>query len=189
MGINSSNYSSSGILGGGNRAYLYSTGNDFAIGNATSGKDLIFFTGGTATGNERMRITSTAVYPGQDNTYTLGKSGNRWSAVWSANGTIQTSDIRTKTNIHDLSYGLNEVMKMRPISYNWKTDPNNHNKIGLIAQQVQTIVPEVVVGNEQTETLGMNYAELVPVLVKAIQEQQKQIDELKSEVKKLKAKR
>lgn len=56
LGINSSGYSSSGILGGANNAYLYSAGNDFMIGNATSGKDLVLFTGGTATNNERLRI-------------------------------------------------------------------------------------------------------------------------------------
>lgn len=56
MGINSSGFSGSGILGGANNAYLYSMANDFVIGNATSNKNLSFFTGGTATTNERMRI-------------------------------------------------------------------------------------------------------------------------------------
>lgn len=56
MGINGGSNTSSGILGGTNTAYLYSTGNDFALGNSTSNKNLLLFTGGTATGNERMRI-------------------------------------------------------------------------------------------------------------------------------------
>ena len=56
MGINSSANSSTGIIGGANNAYLYGTGNDFSIGNATSGKNLLFFTGGTASSNEAMRI-------------------------------------------------------------------------------------------------------------------------------------
>jgi len=55
MGVNSSANTSTGVLGGANTAYLYSTGNDLAIGNATSGKNLFFFTGGTGA-NERMRI-------------------------------------------------------------------------------------------------------------------------------------
>jgi len=61
LGINSSGYSSSGILGGSNNAYLYATGNDFVIGNGTSAKDLILFTGGTATTNERLRLTANGV--------------------------------------------------------------------------------------------------------------------------------
>lgn len=58
LGINSSGYSGSGILAGVNNAYLYSTGNDFVIGNGTASKDLILFTGGTAATNERMRLTA-----------------------------------------------------------------------------------------------------------------------------------
>ena len=61
MGINSSANSSTGIIGGANNAYLYSTGNDFVIGNATSGKNLLFFTGGTASSNEAMRINGTGL--------------------------------------------------------------------------------------------------------------------------------
>lgn len=59
MGINSSGNASTGVLGGVNPGYLYSTGADFAIGNATSARSLNFFTGGTAAANERMRIDGT----------------------------------------------------------------------------------------------------------------------------------
>jgi hypothetical protein len=47
-------------------------------------------------------------------------------------------------------------------------------------------VPEVVIGNESKEMLGMNYAELIPVLINAIKEEQQQINELKKEVSDLK---
>lgn len=58
MGINSSGYTVGGsaILNGINNAYLYATGNDFVLGNATASKNMLFFTGGIATSNERMRI-------------------------------------------------------------------------------------------------------------------------------------
>jgi Head domain of trimeric autotransporter adhesin len=59
MGINSGTNTTTGILGGGNTAYLYSTGNNLAIGNSTASRDIMLFTGGTATTNERMRITGT----------------------------------------------------------------------------------------------------------------------------------
>lgn len=126
------------------------------------------------------------VAPSADNTYTLGASGIRWSAVYAANGTIQTSDRRLKTNIKNLDYGLKEVLAMQPVSYNWKDTLHRENKIGLIAQDVKKLVPQVVVGDETKENLGMNYAELVPVLINAIKEQQKQIDELKKTLEKLK---
>lgn len=193
LGINSSTYSNgtSNLLNGANNAYLYSKGQDFIIGNASTSKSMIFFTGGDAPANEKFRlntngfIVKTDLYPASDNGYSLGKSGARWSAVWSANGTIQTSDARLKTNIYPLQYGLKEVMNMQPVSYNWKTNPNGEHKIGLIAQQVRTMVPEVVIGDEQRENLGMNYAELVPVLINAIKEQQQQIEELNKRLKTL----
>lgn len=58
MGINSSGFTNTTypIIGGANNAYIYSTGNDFVIGNASSGRNLRFFTGGYANANERMRI-------------------------------------------------------------------------------------------------------------------------------------
>jgi hypothetical protein len=189
MGINSSTNAAAGILGGINTAYLFSTGNNFVIGNYTNNKDLLFFTTFSNNRTERLRITSTGtVQPGADNASTLGTSSLRWSTVYAANGTIQTSDARLKTNIQDLNYGLKEVLAMHPVRYNWKEKPTTDKKIGLIAQDVKKLVPEVVSGNEQKENLGMNYAELVPVLINAIKEQQKQIDDLKKEVAGLKNK-
>ncbi len=61
LGINSSGFSNNGypMINGANNAYLYTTGNDFVIGNGTAARALRFFTGGFATTNERMRITGT----------------------------------------------------------------------------------------------------------------------------------
>lgn len=180
-GINSSTNNTSGIKGGANTAYLSASGTDFVIGNETNGRALVFFTDGSNTTNERARITSEGIVPGADNTYTLGKTGLRWTEVWSVNGTIQTSDIRFKKNINALTYGLKEVMLMRPVSYDWIEQPQQH-KIGLIAQEVKKLVPEVVSGDDTKGQLGMNYAELVPVLINAIQELKAQVDELKKQL-------
>lgn len=250
MGINSSGYSGSGILGGARTAYLYSTGGDLVIGNGTNDAELRFYTTTGSTGTERMRIdgptgnvgigttsptagrklhvsggdfrvtnntinfdiqigttlsghTNAAgvayyeiggaethmfggqVIPDADNTWTLGINGRRWSAVWAANGTIQTSDIRLKKNILPLNYGLNEIMQMEPVSYDWKDNSGSH-KIGLIAQEVKKIVPEVVTGDESKESLGMNYAELVPVLINAVKELKADLEITKKELEELK---
>ena len=183
LGINSSGYSSSGITGGANNAYLYSTGNDFIIGNSTDDKSLIFYTTTAGTSTERMRITAAGLIPGQDNVYSLGSSTNRWTAAWAVNGTIQTSDARLKKNIHPLPYGLTEVMQLNPVGYNWIDTKLKGNKIGLIAQEVKKIIPEVVTGNEERETLGMNYAEMVPVLINAIKELNTQVEALETAIK------
>jgi hypothetical protein len=88
---------------------------------------------------------------------------------------IQTSDIRLKTNIHPLTYGLREIMQLNPVRFNWTKEPSSGDKIGLIAQEVRQIIPEVVTGDEKKEYLGINYAELVPVLINAIKQQQQEI--------------
>jgi len=181
VGINSTGNAAPGITGGSNTAYLVATGNDFVIGNATANKALVFFAGGTTTANEIMRANAAGLIPGSDNSFSLGKNGARWSQVWAADGLIQTSDARMKTSINELPYGLKEVMQMRPVAYKWKDRPASA-KIGLIAQEVRTLVPEVVTGEESTETLGMNYAELVPVLINAIKELKQEVDALKKKL-------
>ncbi|MDP1695511.1 MAG: tail fiber domain-containing protein, partial [archaeon] len=118
--------------------------------------------------------------------YYLGTSSKRWRKVYSASGTIDTSDISYKKNINSLNYGIDEIMKMKPVSYYWKNDSTNEGKqIGFIAQDMIKVVPEVVDGEEGN--YGLNYAHLIPVLTKAIQEQQLQINELKARIAELEA--
>jgi len=135
---------------------------------------------GTSNPTDKLTVAG-SVSPSSSGNYNLGSSSSRWNQVYATNGTINTSDRRMKKNIQNLRYGLKEVMNLQPVSYNWKDSAHKENKIGLIAQDVRKVIPEVVVGDETKETLGMNYAELVPVLINAIKEQQKQIDELKKE--------
>ncbi|HMU11495.1 MAG TPA: tail fiber domain-containing protein, partial [Ferruginibacter sp.] len=102
---------------------------------------------------------------------------------------INTSDARDKENISDLNYGLNEIMKLRPVSFTWKENPQWGKKIGFIAQEVKPVLSEVVqVGtlktkaeakndqgnalNKNSDKLGIYYSDIIPVTVKAIQEQQ-----------------
>lgn len=53
-------------------------------------------------GNEEVSLTATALFPAADNANTVGRSGNRWSEVWAANGTIQTSSSRRKRQIREI---------------------------------------------------------------------------------------
>uniref|UniRef100_UPI004048467D tail fiber domain-containing protein n=1 Tax=Algoriphagus sp. TaxID=1872435 RepID=UPI004048467D len=87
---------------------------------------------------------------------------------------LTSSDRRLKENIKGTKYGLDEVLKLEPVDYNFKS--NGLEQIGFIAQDVKTLIPEVVTGKEgdiqKGETLGIAYSSLIPVLTKAIQEQQ-----------------
>ena len=94
------------------------------------------------------------------------------------------SDSRIKKNIVNSNYGLATVLKLRPVAYNLIS--NDLRQVGFIAQEVQKLVPEVVTGKEgdlsKGEILGITYSNLVPVLTKAIQEQQKQIKDQNAKI-------
>jgi hypothetical protein len=125
----------------------------------------------------RLEIESGGnVRPGENNAYTLGIEEQSWQAVY-AYAYVTSSDGRYKENISALPYGLDAVTALRPVSFNWADRPDDGLHYGLIAQEVREVLPEVVVGDDgENGTLSMNYGELVPVLVNAIQEQQAEID-------------
>jgi hypothetical protein len=127
-----------------------------------------------------------------DNAYSLGTSALRWNAVYAASGTVNTSDAREKKNVKDINYGIETIKKLRPVEYQWISGNDDNKKLGLIAQELQKVIPEVVVSkeyvitNEETNEgewkeanrLGVYYSDLIPVLIKGMQEQQTQIEEL-----------
>jgi hypothetical protein len=98
---------------------------------------------------------------------------------------IVTSDGKLKTDVKDLKEALSIVKSLKGKTYNWssefqkKTGVDNGRHIGFIAQEIREVLPELVIEDENKQ-LGVNYTELIPVLVEAIKEQQNQIDALKS---------
>lgn len=96
----------------------------------------------------------------------------------------QSSDERLKENIVRIPNALNKVMQLNGYQYNWKPELHKDSKqqIGLLAQNVETILPQLVA----TDAEGMKsiaYQNIVPVLIEAIKELKKEIDELKRQKK------
>jgi len=101
------------------------------------------------------------------------------------------SDRRFKTDIKDIDKGLDFITKLRPVSYQMKNGDSRTNW-GFIAQDIEALVGTenavLTVGQDADRSLGLRYTDFVAPLVKSIQEQQAQIEELKMVIQVLEAK-
>lgn len=98
---------------------------------------------------------------------------------------VEASDARYKKNIASMNGTLDKLKKLRGVTYNWvDAQKNQDQQIGFIAQEVEQVFPQLVKTNTKGFK-GVSYANMVPVLVEAIKEQQQQIDELKKLVEQL----
>jgi len=96
-----------------------------------------------------------------------------------ASAWVYGSDSRMKENVSNVENGLDMVLKMKPKHFDYINGQKNN--LGFIAQDIQKIIPEAVsITNEKTGMLGLKTDFLIPYLVKAIQEQQVQIEQLKN---------
>lgn len=113
--------------------------------------------------------------------YNIGSNSVRWNGIYGINVPNSASDLNLKTNIKVLNYGLKELLQLKPVTFEWKQN-NNGTRLGFIAQELKTIIPEVVTVDDSTGLHGVYYSEIIPLLTKSIQEQQKMIDSLKIKV-------
>lgn len=98
------------------------------------------------------------------------------------------SDIRAKKDIVDIQDGLAAVMKLRPKKYHYKDTDEKHFSLGFVAQEAIKVLPDVVnTPEDKDDFMTIRYTEIIPILTKAIQEQQAEIEALKSENQALKA--
>ena len=173
---------------GANAVQLGSDGTHALIGAGNSGSSLILLSRASGEYTQAIVIAS-------NNTVKINNLGT--GTVYSNSGVLTNtnpSDKNLKENITDLSFGLNEILKLRPVSFDWKNNPKNQStQYGFIAQEVQKILPQLVnefdsFEDEQTEIsikrLGLDKDAIFVSLVKAIQEQQAQIEELKALISK-----
>jgi hypothetical protein len=93
----------------------------------------------------------------------------------------QTSDERSKDNIEPIPGALDKVVCLRGVSFDWKADnrpEGSQKQLGLVAQQVRQVVPEAVV--DAKGGLSIAYNAITALLIEAVKEQQKHIDELRA---------
>lgn len=139
-----------------------------------------------ATGETAARV----LRPDADNARSLGTAAFRWSQVYAATATVNTSDAREKLDVTAAPLGLDFLRRLRPVAFRWRiaeheadpADPagplvpraGRRRHLGLIAQEVRAALGSedaaLWVEDRDTGLQGLRYAEFVPVLIRAVQE-------------------
>jgi hypothetical protein len=129
------------------------------------------------------QVATMALVPAADNTHALGGSGARWTQLFAATATINTSDAATKTDIAADVPGLDFVRALRPVTYRQiATDGGREGRrshCGFVAQEVRAALPrDLALWTEDRDSglQGLRYEEFVPVLARAIQQLADRID-------------
>ena len=172
-----------------------STGTLFVGATSSPQTSKVFFTQ-TAVGGYTLGINAVS----NSGTYYLVNlfAANTQTGTISSNGTTTvygvTSDRRLKENIVPFTNGLAVISSLKPSEFNYKSNKNNIYQ-GFIADELQNVVPNAVIGNpDAVDEIGnpmyqsIDSSFLVPHLVAAIQEQQTQIDKLQAQITILQAK-
>ncbi len=107
--------------------------------------------------------------------FTFARSTGNFTATGDV---VAYSDARVKENVKTIDNALDKIMSMRGVSYNRTDTEDKTKKVGVIAQEIQQVLPEVVLV-QADGMLGVSYGNIFGVLIEAIKEQQQQIDELK----------
>jgi len=174
------NTNNTGLYNQNTTQHLSSNANGYwDMSSTTSVSAIRFYTGG--------HVTSLRGYVYADSSNQIGflNSGGSWSFRMHNSGNAfvtgtltESSSIRYKDNITDLKYTLADVVKLRGVEYTKKG--TSHKEIGVIAEEINAIIPEVVAKNSDGSVESVSYGRLTAVLIEAVKEQQKQIDELKN---------
>jgi hypothetical protein len=147
-------------------------GNRWGIG-FDNNADMKFMTENGTTSTTRLSLSRTA---------NLTVAGTNACTIGSGTGTTScTSDIRLKNVEGVATDNLSKIMQLQPTLYAWKSDATNRQRLGLIAQNVQSVLPQFINTGEDGY-LQLDYSGLVVPVIGAIQEQQSQINAINSQV-------
>jgi hypothetical protein len=122
------------------------------------------------------------------NTFGTGVYLTVGNTSWTA-----SSDERLKNITGEFDNAIDDIMKIKPVKFTWKNDTSATPRVGVIAQSVQAVLPEVIDEqkinpDDETTYLGVRYTEMIPLLIASIQELKKKNDELETRLEAVSAK-
>jgi len=157
---------------------LSSVNVSFATGSATSPS--MYFVGDSQTGFFSPSAGRITLVSAGSSILNVNPSGINVTGVVTATDFNSTSDISLKEHIHSIEDPLRKVLQINGVGFRWKN--TKEDAIGVIAQDIEEVFPELVKSNDHIKTV--NYNGLIGVLIEAVKEQQRQIEELKSIINK-----
>jgi hypothetical protein len=166
----------------------YQAGYTATPANANTNGSNNTFIGYNAGGNSGTLTNATAIGQGAivnaNNKIRLGDTNV--TAIEGQVAFTASSDRRLKSDIHSINYGLDFVKNLKPVSYKLNNSDGRENW-GFIAQDIEEILGTdkavLTIGQDEMRTLGLRYTDFIAPMVKAIQEQQDQIEALKDQLK------
>lgn len=147
---------------------------DYSVDNWVDGPEGVYTQSrvgvGITTPQVQLDVVGTTQIIGQVNI-----TGNmNVSGIVTATDFDSLSDVNLKTNVVVIDNPLDKVLQLRGVNFDWKED--NRPSMGVIAQEVEEILPQLVHGHE---TKTVNYNGLIGLLIECVKKQQEEIDELK----------
>lgn len=158
------------------------------VSNTIGSNNTVIGTGANVGANNLTFATAVGAnaFVSSNNTVVLGRNLDTVQVPGNliVQGTFSNpSDFRLKQNIRSMHYGLRDVMMLRPVTWTWKDRPSDKTALGLVAQDVMPVLPELVEkGTDKNGMLSINYLGLVPVVIKAMQEQQEEIRQQQKQI-------
>ena len=128
--------------------------------------------------NIQIRSGSSTMLTGSGANASFAGNLNVASAIVAGGDITAFSDARLKENISTIENALDKVDNLRGVNYNMKDSEDA--KIGVIAQEVEEILPQVVhTSDDEMQTKSVDYGKLCAVLIEAVKELKKEVEELK----------
>ena len=109
-----------------------------------------------------------------------------YRGIYATENIVAYSDRRAKENIQTIDSALDKVLQLRGVYYNRIDDTSKKRQVGVIAQEVEEILPEVVTYCDVNDEYGVAYGNLSGILIEAVKEQNRIIEKQSEEIKELK---
>jgi len=120
------------------------------------------------TRTKKLIVTNDATFS------SIGSNASAGALHYDSSGvlTVNTSDIRMKSNVKTIDNPLSKVNKLRGVTYNWNSDLDGDTRVGFVAQEVDDVMSELTFVNKKTEDklMGVHYQDVTALLVEAIKE-------------------